>query len=357
MVLGALLGPRTGEPAEAGDPTYEPGFPVGVSFGERLTRASPADVSTALDDVVALGARWVRLDVSWPSIQPFSPDEHDWTALDRVVGAARARRLHVLGVVTWSAPWVRDPGCSTFTCPPSSAASYALFAGQVAQRYRGRIAAYEIWNEPNLDQFWVSPDPRRYRELLTGAALALHESDPRAQVLMGGLAANDRQDGVEDAGEFLRVACSGGACRGLDGVAYHPYTYPLEPTAPGADTPWQRMTRSTRQGPAIDDAMEDAGIDPTSLWITEYGAPTGGASADGVPTGAVDEAQQARILASGVRAAAAIPQVRALMIYTWRDLSTGGTIEDHFGLRRLDGSPKPAWEATRRAVAETSSSR
>ncbi|SDT02826.1 Cellulase (glycosyl hydrolase family 5) [Nocardioides scoriae] len=354
LVLGVVLGPRTGTPVGADGSAREPGLPVGVSFGERLTRASPAELATALDDVVALGARWVRLDVSWPTIQPVSADQHDWAALDRVVAEAQQRDLDVLGVVTWSAPWVRDPGCTTFTCPPASAASYAVFAGEVAQRYRGRIAAYEIWNEPNLDLFWVAPDPRRYRELLTGATLALQQGDPDAQVLMGGLAANDRREGVVDAGDFLRVACSGGACRGLDGVAYHPYTYPRTPTDPAVETPWQRMTRSTRQGPALDGLMSAAGIDPSALWVTEYGAPTGGASTDGSPTGAVDEAQQARILAAGVRAAAAAPQVRALMLYTWRDLETGGTVEDHFGLRRLDGSQKPAWEAVRRAVADTS---
>ncbi len=354
LVVGVTLGPHAGAPTGTDPPAPEAGLAIGVSFGERLTRASPEEMTAALDDVVALGAGWVRLDVSWPTIQPASAAEHDWAALDRVVAAVQERDLQVLGILTWSAPWVRDAGCESFTCPPASAASYAVFAGEVAQRYRGRIAAYEIWNEPNLDLFWVSPDPARYRELLTGASLALQQGDPQADVLLGGLAANDRREGVVDAGDFLRVACAGGACRDLDGIAYHPYTYPRTPTDPAVETPWQRMSRSTRQGPALDVLMRDAGIDPTSVWVTEYGAPTGGVSTDAAPTGAVDEIQQARILAAGVRDAASSPHVRGLMLYTWRDLETGGTVEDHFGLRRLDGSAKPGWEAVRRAIADTS---
>jgi len=31
---------------------------------------------------------------------------------------------------------------------PRSPQEYANFAGQVAERYKGKISAYEIWNEP-----------------------------------------------------------------------------------------------------------------------------------------------------------------------------------------------------------------
>jgi hypothetical protein len=38
---------------------------------------------------------------------------------------------------------------------------FGEFCGAMAERYRGRIGAYEVWNEPNLAREWGNepPDP------------------------------------------------------------------------------------------------------------------------------------------------------------------------------------------------------
>ena len=41
-------------------------------------------------------------------------------------------------------------------------AGFAAWAGEVARRYSGRQAIYELWNEPNLSLFWPEPDPAAY---------------------------------------------------------------------------------------------------------------------------------------------------------------------------------------------------
>jgi hypothetical protein len=97
------------------------------------------------------------------------------------------------------------------------------------------------------------------------------------------------------------------------------------------------------------------------LWITEYGAPTGGPGPvwDGTPESLyrgpdhVTEAQQAQIAADSVATAASDIGVAALFWYTDRDLANRpqNDIEAHYGLRRVDGSPKPAYGAFRDAVA------
>ncbi len=57
----------------------------------------------------------------------------------------------------------------------------------LAARYRGRIASWEIWNEPDNRDYWLG-SPAEYAALLAAGARAVHAADPTAQVVMGGIA-------------------------------------------------------------------------------------------------------------------------------------------------------------------------
>ena len=345
-------GPRTVEEPRAPAVRTPAGIPIGVAFGDRLRTLSDDDLASALDDTVALGAGWVRVDVSWAVVQPDSRTAYDWSGTDRVVRAARDRGLRVLGILTYTPPWARAEGCTTFTCPPRDASEFAAYAGAVAGRYGDRVAAYELWNEPNTSKFWTSPDPVAYRALLRATVPRIEAAAPGKPVVLGGLAANPGGDGVVLAPDFLTSACAEEACAGLAGVGYHPYTFPETAVDSTADvTAWQRMTQPSAWGEPLDDVMTQVGLDDRRLWLTEYGAP---ADVSGRPSGCascVTEEQQARIVASGVTAAVAAPDVvGALFVYSWRDLGSGPSPEDHFGLVRADGSRKPAFAAFARAA-------
>lgn len=325
-------------------------MPMGVSFGETLSRSDQSRVDAALTDVVALHATWIRVDLSWATLQPTSPDSVDWSGLDRVMAGARKRGLHVLGVLAYTPAWARAPGCVTFTCPPADPAAFSRFAAAAVSRYpQDLLDAVEVWNEPNLVTSWSAPDPVAYGTLFAQVAAAVHRAQPGTRVLVGGLAANEERPGAIDAARFLAAACAAHRCAGADGVAYHPYTFPrsaFDDTAP--PSAWQRMTAGTRTQPSLRTAMQGAGLGRLRLWLTEYGAPT----VAGVPDPAeVSEPQQAQIIASGVRAAAASPRlVGGLFVYTLLDHGGTGTSEDHYGLLRADGTQKPAFAAFAEAV-------
>ena len=70
-------------------------------------------------------------------------------------------------------------------------ATYGNYAAAGADRYKGRVAAYEVWNEPNAIMFWATgakgPDAELFIELLKSAYPRIKDADPGAAVVAGGL--------------------------------------------------------------------------------------------------------------------------------------------------------------------------
>ena len=67
-MLGALLaGCSSDKPQVVRAPA---GYPVGLALGNSLFDLDQAGVDDRLDDVVAAGANWIRIDMSWAAVQP-----------------------------------------------------------------------------------------------------------------------------------------------------------------------------------------------------------------------------------------------------------------------------------------------
>lgn len=323
---------------------------TGITFGSALYRWPAASVRAALDDVRRLHMSWIRVDLSWTEVQPVSPDRFDWRKLDLVVREAATRKLSVLGLLTYTPGWARAAGCrGGFVCPPRSAAEFADFASAAVERYAGRgITTYQLWNEPNLDQFWTSPDPDAYGRLVAAAVPAMRAATSRTlTVLTGGLgyAGTDtaaRARGDVDAGRFLARACALSRCR-VDAVGYDPATYPNLPSAEtDPANAWQLLSRSAPGRTALRAAMAGVGLGDKQVWITGFGAPT---TYPGATSGrVVSERVQGQILLDGLRLAGrARASVGAFFVDTLRDTAARGTFRDHFGLLRSDDTRKPAY--------------
>ncbi|SHL21844.1 Endo-1,4-beta-xylanase, GH35 family [Pseudonocardia thermophila] len=343
-VLG-LVFPRTAVPATV------PYF--GMAYGNTLAGMSDADLRRALDDAVDLGMSTVRMDLGWNDVQPDGPGSFTWEATDRVVDAARRRGLALIMVVAYAPRWAQAPGCPYVTCPPADPTAIGPFAREAAQRYADRVLAWEIWNEPNVAGFWgPQVDPAAYTELLRTASHAIRTVDPDATVVLGGLASVQDTATSVSAPAFLDEVAAAGGLTAVTGIGFHPYTFPLLPRqSAAADGSWAE----------IDDlraVLSRHGFPGLPVWLTEYGAPTGGAGrAYGgrgpVPPGTthVTEEQQARIAADAVDLVRADPGIVAMAWYSDRDLDTGSPSDlDNFGLRRTDGTAKPAYERLREAL-------
>jgi polysaccharide biosynthesis protein PslG len=337
---------------------------LGVSYGNTLSRMSQQQLAATLDDAVELNVRWIRADLSWADVQPTGPASFWWDGFDRVVRAARTRGLNVLPILTYTPPWARDPGCVRFSCPPRSDKEFAAFARAAVKRYASSgVTAWEIWNEPNFTTFWPSPDADRYAGLLNETIRTVRREDKSARLLLGGLAAVDpswASASVEPV-EFLERVCDHDVCSRLDGVSYHPYTYPYPASyaAPWFDTAWEKISSTAWSLRSVLDAH---GSPTVKIWATEYGAPTGGpgTAADGTwetvtpTTDHVTEDWQATLAVDAVDTAVGSPNIDALFWYTNQDNPKAAGKEAYFGLRRSDGTQKPSWFAFRAAVARAS---
>ncbi len=134
-----------------------------------------------------MGFGFVKQIFGWRDIES-QKGVFDWERTDFIVGTAiRYGGVELIARLDFQPDWARS-GCSD-QGPPVNMQDYADFAGAVAERYRGQIAAYQIWNEPNLAREWCdqSPDPARYAEMLRAAYTAIHAADPAALVISAGL--------------------------------------------------------------------------------------------------------------------------------------------------------------------------
>jgi hypothetical protein len=341
-------------------PSASGGLRLGISYGGGLPRLSPTAVAGALDDALALGVGWVRLDFGWDAIQPVSPETFDWSTFDAIAAAVNQRHMGLLPVLQYTPVWARAAACPTTDhCRPASPDRFAAFAAAAVRRYAPLgVHAWEIWNEPNTSGAWQpAPDPTAYAALVKAASLAIKGADASAMVISGGLAPSATAAGGISQLDFLTGFAQAGGLSAVDAVGYHPYSYPVPPRYYADWSGWSQISATPRSMKAT---LKSFGFPDMKIWATEYGAPTNGPGAAatvgnyliGENPDHVDEALQAQMATQSVQLAKSSPVISALFWYTQTDAGDSTSDrENFFGLRRADGSAKPAYAALAKAIA------
>ena len=213
-----------------------------------------------------IGVKAVRLwdtGARWDQIEP-ARGEYNWGPLDRAVGAAEAAGateiLYVLGSTpSWAASTFSEVdlyGSGTASFPKKSK-YYLSFARAVAKRYKGRITAYQIWNEANTRSFYEG-DWTALAKLTRRAHDAIKLIDPSAQVV-GASSTVIPGKLFQTESFFVRYARAlHKAGDPVDAMAVH--LYPVD-TSKGPDA----RVRSIR---AAQKVLNKVGIDKP-LWDTE----------------------------------------------------------------------------------------
>jgi hypothetical protein len=150
----------------------------------------------------------------------------------------------------------------------NQANSWADFVANTVQRYKpgGTLAAqrgwdagigvrhWEIWNEPDLTQFWSGSVADFYRLLEVGYTTVKYH-DPGATVILGGLAFFEKPDWLPD---LLAQAGGDPAEAYFEVLSFHYYSNVY------ATEYWLWRTRNT---------LNTNGLSDLPIWITESGEP------------------------------------------------------------------------------------
>lgn len=327
------------------------GATVAASSGTVYGIADPDDLFTQsasvqvqeLEAMKAMGATSIRLNASWYWGQPNGPGSFDWTVFDQAVASIQKADLSADMIIDGCPPWAAASGAKGAFAQPASSAAFATWAGAVAARYGTKgVRYFEIWNEPNISDFWSpKPDPAAYTADLKAAYTAIKAVDPSAIVLSGGLAPADDNGTNYNPRTFLQDMYADGAESSFDGLGFHPYSYPDSPDTVASWSGWSMMADTT---PSLRSIMTKNGDSGKKIWITEYGAPTSGPNS-------VGETGQSTDLVQAISQIRKLDWIGSFYIYTWRDLCALPADQDGFGLLTDTGVQKPAYSAVAAALS------
>jgi hypothetical protein len=316
VLLGGVLGGALGtHPANVSAAADARRFGLVADLGTRheCDGAQGPGVSAA----AASGAGWVKEEFRWDWVEP-QRGTWTWTCMDRAIDDEHWSGLAILGLLDYTAGWAVGEGNPVSPTPPPHDL-WAEYVAQTVGRYKDRVHAWEVWNEPNVPAFWRG-SKEQYADLLRVTYDTIKGIDPGATVL------GPTISGVDE--EWLAAM----PWDKLDGVALHLYVPPAALNDQGFSFFAQGL-------PNLKGTLARFPAKP--IWITQFGfASQGGPD----PWYVGDEAAQARFLVQQVTEmlASDLP-IATIMPYVLND-------HDGFELVHNWVTPKPAYNAYRTAA-------
>lgn len=369
IAIGAMLvgiAPVNHVSAIDGDASFRNHGGYGIDFGGAWTGSSANQMETSMGDADDVGVGWVRLNAFWSTIQASNSSSYDWSSLDQAVAAAKAHNKQILLLPHTTPEWARPAGAPMGFAgdkyAPANVNDYATFFSKLVERYAPQgVLDYEVWNEPNISNFWKdsvanpNPNPVRYTQLLQAAASAGRAQNSSINIVSGGMSpAADSPSSVAPR-TFLEAIYANGGKNSFDAVGFHPYSVPAMPSAPYEWNAWQQMNETSFDNGNITQAslrgiMTSHNDASKKIWITEYGAPTSG-NGD-----TFTEAEQQSMFQEAINLHKTYNWVGPMFLYTMYDFQPYGASsdrEDYFGLKRSDGGSKPAFTSIKALIEDT----
>ncbi|MCP4643536.1 MAG: hypothetical protein GY851_24020 [bacterium] len=166
---------------------------VALTRADRIEVGEPAGVCHAgyskSDEEYAnldrLGVRLMRIDFHWHRIQK-DADTWDFSRYDTYLDAAEKHNVKVLALLVFdnNAVETNERGASReHYMAPEDVPLYLEYIRRTVTRYKDRVYAWELWNEPDMPRFWNGPLEEVY-ELIRLAGQTVREVHPEA-ILLG----------------------------------------------------------------------------------------------------------------------------------------------------------------------------
>lgn len=177
-----------------------------------LAIAPVSQVPARVELVKQTKAKVTRVDILWNFVAPKKPANaadpndpaYDWARLDAIFTALAAANIRpivsVYSTPDWAVAGKNPRRVSQYNPNAPRPADFGTFMGAVATRYSGtfippgatvalpRIRHWEVWNEPNIVQFFRyngKSTVARYKGLVKAAYPKIKAANPRAVVIAG----------------------------------------------------------------------------------------------------------------------------------------------------------------------------
>lgn len=259
--------------------------PVGVNSFLHHEGLNSPEIDRSLDMMKAGGFGFVRQQMPWEEVEQ-TEGVYNWAKFDALVDKAGARGLQVLLRLDRPPTWSRLGYMESlslenkreFTGPPDNLENFYNFVGKVAERYKGRVKYYQLWNEPNLVREWNGRpvDAAAYVELLRQAYGRIKAADPQAVIVSAPLSPTADTDPAYALNDliYLDQMYRAGAKDYFDvlalqiyGLGYGPDFRYIQP-----DFSTKDLKRINFNRPAsIREVMIKNGDGAKPAWATEYG--------------------------------------------------------------------------------------
>ncbi len=312
------------------------GAPMGgINIPGLGSGSTPAEADHAIALAARLHAKIVRVDLPWSVLEPAGPvlNARALAFADRLIGDAAAAGIKVSATVASTPCWVSSAPRSILSrCiagrsstagawPPRDPSAYGALLAALARRYGSRLAAIEVWNEPdqsNEDYFAGPNKAANYARLLRAAYPAVKQVDPTLPVVAGSM--------VGSSGAFLRALYAAGIKGFYDGLSVHYYHLTLG------------SLRAIRE-------VQLAYHDTKPLWLDEFGwSSCWPARRTEQEQPCVTAGTQALNLRDAIREMSAAPYLAAAIVYKLADSRA-----ESFGAVSRNGTHKRAFTALREA--------
>lgn len=333
------------------------GLPAGFVglYGDDSFFGGSAYRQETMSQEALVGVRTVRQPFDWWRVER-RPGVFDWSDYDVYMAEAARAGIDVLPVLM-APPSFRSSrppeSKSRAMFPPKRISDYTRFVASAVRRYGfdgtfwdahpgvpyQPIRSWQVWNEPNIPNFWRSgPDADEYVALLKHAARAIRRVDPEAEVVAAGLP--NSALGVPFL-EYLERMYAAGARGSFDTLAIHPYSR----SAGGL----LQLAEDAR-------TVMDRHLDSARLWITEFGWSTGG-DASAFRVSERGQANRIAAVLSGLLAERRALRLRGFVLFKWRDAVAPPDLGSdpwplHTGLIRANGLPKRGFWTFARIVRD-----
>ena len=113
--------------------------------------------------------------------------------------------------VSWTLPVPKSP---------DAIAAFAKYCAYMAEKFRGAVTYYEVWNEPDSPEINTST-PEQFSRMVLAASKAIREANPDAKVVLGGTGSLNTS--------WTYACLREGIADEIDVIAFHPYMMSSQP--------------------------------------------------------------------------------------------------------------------------------